>query len=139
MHHDPNRSPVGWYVGSYLLRLVQIKAQGRPKRAQRFLSWENTVLVRARSFDHAYARITKIGRAKARRYRGSAKTFPVRWIYEGVTDLLPVYERLRDGAEITWTERSPMTLKALRLLVKSRRTLRSGPVTPDIVGGDGER
>jgi hypothetical protein len=135
MHHDPNRSPVGWYVGSYLLRFVEIKSGGRPK--QKFLSWENTVLVKARSFDHAYARITKIGRAKARLYRGGAKAFPVRWIYEGVTDLLPVYERLRDGAEITWTERSAMTAKALRLLVKSKRTLRGGPVTPGIIGGGG--
>ena len=47
----------------------------------------------------------------------------MRWIYLGVTDLLPVYETLRDGAEIMWTERSPRTVKTLRRLVKSKRTL----------------
>ena len=123
MSYDPNRSPVGWYVASYLLRFVEIQPAPKDNPRRRFLSWENTVLVKARSLEHAYAKVTKIGRAKTRPYRGGPQGIPVRWVYEGVTDLLPVYEKLRDGAEIMWTERTPRTVKALRTLVKSKKTL----------------
>ena len=123
MRHEANHSPVGWYVGSYLLRFVEIRAAGNNDPRRRFLSWENTVLVKARSLERAYAKVAKIGRAKTKPYRGGLKGFPVRWIYEGVTDLLPVYETLQDGAEIMWTERSPRTVKSLRRLVKSKRML----------------
>jgi len=124
MPHDPNRSPVGWYVGSYLLRFIEIGAAGNNDPRRRFLSWENTVLVKARSFDDAYAKVTKIGRAKTRPYRGGPDGTPVRWIFEGVTDVLPVYEKIQHGAEIIWAERTPRTLKTLRQLVKSKRALR---------------
>ena len=123
MPYDVTHSPVGWYIGSYLLRFVEIGAAGNDDPRRRFLSWENTVLVRARSLERAYAKVVKLGRAKTKPYRGGPKGFPVRWIYEGVTDLLPVYETLKDGAEVMWTERSPKTVKSLRRLVKSKRTL----------------
>ena len=123
MNYDVNRSPVGWYVGSYLLRFVEIQAAGNVSPRRKFHSWENTVLVRAKSLKHAYAKVERIGRSKTKPYRGGRTGIPVRWIYEGVTDLLPVYEKLRDGAEIMWTERSPRTVKALRQLVKSKRAL----------------
>lgn len=123
MSHDPNRSPVGWYVASYLLRFVEIQSPGNDDPRQKYLSWENTVLVKARSLEHAYAKVTKIGRAKTKPYRGGPRGIPVRWVYEGVTDLLPVYDKLRDGAEIMWTERTPRTVQTLRMLVKSKKAL----------------
>ena len=123
MNYDVNRSPVGWYVGSYLLRFVEIQAASNASPRRKFHSWENTVLVRAKSLKHAHAKVARIGRSKTKPYRGGRTGIPVRWIYEGVTDLLPVYEKLRDGAEIMWTERSPRTVKTLRQLVKSKRTL----------------
>ena len=123
MNYDVNRSPVGWYVGSYLLRFIEIQTVGNSSRRRKFLSWENTVLVRAKNLKHAYEKVARIGRSKTKPYRGDRAGIPVRWIYEGVTDLLPVYEKLRDGAEIMWTERSPRTVKTLRQLVKSKRTL----------------
>ena len=123
MSYDPNRSPVGWYVASYLLRFVEIQAPRNDHPRRKYRSWENTVLVKARSLEDAYAKVTKIGRAKTTPYRGGPKRIPVRWVYEGVTDLLPVYDKLRDGAEIMWTERTPRTVKTLRMLVKSKKAL----------------
>jgi hypothetical protein len=122
MNYDPS-SHVGWYVASYLLRFVEVPAARKDNPHRKFLSWENTVLVKARSLEHAYTKVTKIGRAKSRLYRGGPKGIPVRWVYEGVTDLLPVCEKLRDGAEIMWTERTPRTVKTLRALVKSKKVL----------------
>ena len=123
MSYDPNRSAVSWYVASYLLRFVEIQAALKNNPRRKFRSWENTVLVKARSPEHAYAKVTRIGRAKTRPYRGGPKGIPVRLVYEGVTDLLPVYEKLRDGAEIMWTERTPRTVRTLRTLVKSKKVL----------------
>jgi Domain of unknown function (DUF4288) len=123
MPYDKNTSPVGWYVGSYLLRFVRTEASAKNDPGRRFLSWENTVLVKARSLDQAYAKVERLGRAKTMSYRGESKGIPVRWIFEGVTDLLPLYERLRDGAEIMWTERSPRTLRSLHGLVKTKAKL----------------
>jgi Domain of unknown function (DUF4288) len=122
MNYDANRSPVGWYVGSYLLRFVEIEATTTANPRRRFHSWENTVLVKAKSFKQAYEKVARIGHSQTESYRGGREGVLVRWIYEGVTDLLPVYERLRDGAEIMWTRRNPRTVKALRRLVKSKRT-----------------
>jgi hypothetical protein len=124
MAYDRNRSPVGWYVASYLLRFVEIGAAGNNNPRRKFLSWENTVLVKARSLDHAYAKVAKIGLAHSKPYRGGPDGIPVRWIFEGVTELLPVYEKIEDGAEIMWAERSPKMLKTLRRLVRPKRALR---------------
>jgi hypothetical protein len=123
MPYDRSKSPAGWYVGSYLLRFVEMNASGNNSSRRRFLSWENTVLVKARSLNQAYVKVERLGRAKTKPYRGGPQGIPVRWIFEGVTDLLPLYERLRDGAEIMWTERSPRTLKNLRGLVRSKAKL----------------
>jgi hypothetical protein len=123
MPRDRNRLPAGWYVGSYLLRFVALDASGHDLPRKRFLSWENTVLVKATSPGQAYTKVEKIGLAKTRPCRGGQRGMPVRWTFEGVTDLLPMYERLRDGAEIMWTERSPRTLKTLRQLVRPKAAL----------------
>lgn len=120
MPYDRNCSPVDWYVASYLLRLIEIERKGNNDPNRRFLSWENTVLIKAKSLDEAYSKVLRIGRESCRPYRGGSKGILVRWVFEGVTELLPVYEKIEDGAEIMWAEHSPKTLKTLRRLVKSK-------------------
>ena len=121
MAYDKNVSPVGWYVGSYLLRFVELKDVDRNDPEKRFLSWENTVLVQADSLDAAYAKVEKIARLAAKPYRGGPEGVPVKWEYLGITELLPIYEELADGAEIAWAEHSPRKLKKLRQWVKPKR------------------
>lgn len=52
--------------------------------------------------------------------RGGSKGIPVRWVFEGVSELLPVYEKIEDGAEIMWAQHSPRMLRTLRRLVKPK-------------------
>ena len=59
----------------------------------RFPSWESAVLVRAALRD-----------------------------YLGVTEVLPIYEELEDGAEIAWQQRSPRTLRKLKELVGDKES-----------------
>jgi len=122
--YDRNISPVDWYMGAYLLRFMEL---GDPKRndpERRFLSWENTVLVRASTFDEAFAKVEAIGKSNATRYRGGPEGVPVKWQYLGVTQLLPIYEEVGDGAEIAWAEHRGRTLKNLRRLVKKKQELK---------------
>jgi Domain of unknown function (DUF4288) len=120
MAYDKKLSPVGWYVGSYLLRFVELSAQDRSDPEKRFSSWENTVLVKATSLEEAYAKVERIAKQNSKPYRGGSEGVRVQWEYLGVTDLLPIYEEIQDGAEIAWAERSPRKLKNLRQLVKTK-------------------
>jgi hypothetical protein len=43
------RSPVGWYVGTYQLRFVELADRKKNDPKRRFLCWENTVLVKAKN------------------------------------------------------------------------------------------
>lgn len=123
--YDPNLSPVGWYVGSFLLRFVEIGAKGNNNPKRRFLSWQNTILVKAKSLDHAFEKVVKVANSQTTPYKGGPDGIPVQWIFEGVTELLPVYEEIEDGSEIMWCERKPRTLSNLRKLVKPKSAFKS--------------
>ena len=114
---DKNISPVGWYVGAYLLRFIELEDKDNFDPERRFLSWENTVIVKAKNLDEAYKKIEKIGKSDTKSYKGGPEGVPVKWIYEGITELLPIYEELEDGSEIMWGERKPRKLKNLKKLV----------------------
>ena len=58
-----NIAPYGWYVGSYLSRFIALAEDGNDDPERRFLTWENTVLVRASDLDEAYDKIVKIDAA----------------------------------------------------------------------------
>lgn len=115
--HDPNISPVGWYVGSYLIRFIEVQDKQNADSESEFLSWENTVLVKAKDLEEAYTKIEQIGREQDSPYKGGEEGILVNWVYQGITSLLPIYEELEDGAEIMWTERESIKLKDLRKMV----------------------
>lgn len=124
MTHDKNLSPVGWYVVSYLLRFVELDDDRKDDDEARFLSWENTILVRASTLDEAYKKGMTVARENAKPYRGGTEGVPVQWKLVGITDVLPIYEELADGAEILWTERAPRKLKNLKQMVRQKGSFR---------------
>ena len=128
MAYDKNISPVGWYLGSYLLRFVELKDKRRNNPEKKFISWENTVLVKASSLDTAYTKVERIGKQSSKPYRGGPDGIPVRWEYLGVTELLPIYEEIDDGAEIAWAEHAPTTLRKLKQMVKPKGSFRQEPI-----------
>lgn len=115
-----NISPVGWYVGTYLIRFIELEALDNDDLDKRFLSWENTVIVKAKDLDEAYDKLVAIAKETTHPYKGDSKGTPVQWIFEGVTELLPIYEDLEDGSEIMWTEHNSKKLKTLRNRIKRR-------------------
>ena len=112
-------SPVGWYVGSYLLRFIELDSTGNDDPDGKFLAWENTVIVRAGKLDEAYAKVVALANSQTDPYKGGAEGVPVQWIFEGVTELLPIFEPLEDGCEIMWAEHKAVRLSELRQRAKS--------------------
>ena len=112
-------SPVGWYVGSYLLRFIELDSSGNDDPEGTFLVWENTVIVRAGNLEEAYAKLVAIANSGTDSYKGGTEGVPVQWVFEGVTELLPIYEPLEDGAEIMWAEHEAVRLSELRQRAKS--------------------
>lgn len=119
--YDNSISPVGWYICSYLIRFVEVNDPKKNDEHARFLSWENTILIQAQSSSQAYEKAVQIAKKSEYPYLGGEKGVEVQWIFEGITEVVPVYEPLEDGAEIMWCERSPRKLKNLRALVLSEK------------------
>lgn len=47
----------------------------------------------------------------------------MRWIFEGLTTLVAVFEELEDGAEIAWIEHENKAIKTVKKWVKSKENL----------------
>jgi hypothetical protein len=124
MAYDKNVAPFGWYLGSYLLRFMELDDPRLNDPDRRFLSWENTVLVRGDSWKEAFRKTEKIGRGHTQKYKGGVKGVPVKWEYVGVTQVLPIYEEIADGAEIAFTQRGPRTLRSLKELTTTIKGVR---------------
>ena len=118
--HDKNRSPVGWYIGTYLVRFVELDDGHNDDPEARFLAWENTIIVRADSMDEAYDKVVQEALLHTEPYKGGPDGVPVRWVFEGVTELLPIYEELEDGAEVMWAEHRAKKLKNIRRLIRQK-------------------
>jgi hypothetical protein len=115
--HSRNRSPYGWWIAT---EVVQFVPEGRrtTDSNRRFLVWENTRLIRAKDRDEAYEKAIEIGRAgmPGEADRGE-------WRFVGISVLLPIYEKLDDGAEIIWDDRGMMSARRIKSLVKKKRDL----------------
>ena len=122
--YDKFTSPVEWYVGTYFLRFIELSDTKNDDLEERFDAWENTVIVKAKSFDEAYDKVTEIGKQSSKPYKGGADGVPVQWVFEGVSELLPIYEKLEDGAEIMYREHHAKKLKDIRQYVREKRELR---------------
>jgi hypothetical protein len=117
MSRKSDVSPVDWYVGTYQLRFIELSDRRKNDPKRRFLCWENTVLVKARNIREAHRKVVKVGEAHSKPYKGGPDAVDVQWLFEGVIDLLPVYEEIEDGSEIMWAERT-RTLEGMRKLAK---------------------
>ena len=117
---DKNVSPVGWYVASYILRFVVLDRPDKDNPDARFLTWENTIIVKANNLDEAYDKTVKDANLGTDPYENTDGA-DVQWVFEGVTEVLPIYEELEDCAEIMWAERRPRKLRNIRKRVRRKK------------------
>jgi hypothetical protein len=126
-HWSKNISPVDWYVAFILVRFEWYD-EDKSHTSRRCLAWENQILIKANNPEEAYAKAIELGEAqeengemwevgnKERKRKG-------RWRFEGLTSLIPLYDELQDGAEISWKEHKNCTVKKIQSRVKQKETL----------------
>ncbi len=125
MEFDKNISPIGWYIASYVLRFVELAEAGNDDPEQKFLAWENTILIEAASIDEAFDKVLTFSSRETTSYRGGKKGVNVQWIFEGITELLPVYEKIEDGSELMYREYQ-RKLKNIRKRVRPKDSFVTG-------------
>ena len=112
--HNKDVSPVGWYLCSYICRFLEVDDAKQDNLDQEFKCWENTVLIKAESPIEAFEKTESIGLEHAEPYKGGDGGVLVQWKYEGVSNILPIYEEIEDGAELIWTEHEAVKLSKLK-------------------------
>lgn len=108
----------------YLLRFVELNEADNEDEEARFISWENTILVKATSLEHAYDKGYLFALEATKPYNRGPAGVPVQWQLVGITEVLPIYEEIEDCAEIAWTERAPRQLKTLKRMVGTKDSFR---------------
>lgn len=111
------RQPKGRF---YLAELVQ---ECRRRGLKTSVVWVNIHLIKARSAKEAYAKAVKNGKAHNLRYRAGEKGLPARWIFRGLRQLIPIYEKLADGSEIMFESHERITPAGVRKMIRSPNRL----------------
>jgi hypothetical protein len=115
-----NISPYGWWIASYLMRYEQEREDiSNPKR--RCLAWENTIILKAQDRDEAYQKAMEF--ALAEEDDKTDRQGLGKWVCEGLTSLLPIYDKLEDGTEVIWTEHKNKTVKTIKSWIKKKEEL----------------
>lgn len=117
-----HRSPTGWWIASYIERAVWDDAR-RPPESSRCTAWENTIIFKAKGRDSAYSKAVRLGSSNKSTFSDDAGKRVGRWVFEGLTSLLPIYDELGDGAEVFWRNHSGRALKSVRAMVKKKGEL----------------
>jgi hypothetical protein len=86
--------------------------------------WINTHLIRANSPDEAYEKALNLGKLYEDTWTNSDGEQVISR-FRGLRDLLLVYEKLEDGAEIMWEEQEDVSEQDIQEMIKPRTQLGS--------------
>jgi hypothetical protein len=118
-----NRTRHGWWVASYIERFEYFD-ENRRNLNRRCLAWENTILVKARNREEAWRRAVAHGKlSEGSEAYDSDTGRRGAWRFEGLTSLLPIYDRLEHGAELIWVEHHGRSVRRIRSLVRKKHAL----------------
>ena len=101
---DKFRSPTGWWIGSLVFK------KSNPNDSK---CWINTYLIEENAIEGAFSKLEKIGREEEESF---SQAFSYSSKFIGICELMPVYEDLRDKAEILWQELDESEGKDVELL-----------------------
>lgn len=104
-----------WFFADIVL---EIQVEDDPRNVVHI----NTHLLKAKCAEEAFGKARKIGAENEDEYENSSgKKVTVR--FRGLGELLPIYEKLEDGAEIWFKERIGLSDSEVAALVVNRRNL----------------
>lgn len=76
--------------------------------------------MQADNIDDAYDKVVEEAMTYTNEYKGGLEGVPVKWEFEGITDLLPIHDKLEHGTEIMFEEHENRQLKTVRNWVRSK-------------------
>jgi hypothetical protein len=118
-----NRTRHGWWIATYIERF-EYYDEDTSNLNRRCLAWENTILIKARTREEAWRKALAEGRLSEGSEAWDGETGRKgAWHFEGLTSLLPIYDRLEHGAELIWVEHTGRTVRRVRALVKKKHQL----------------
>lgn len=133
-----NHSPHGWWIASYMQRAAWDDERTLSDNT-RCLAWENTIIIQAPDREAAYAKAIAFASLGTTEFEDtSRRNRKGHWVLEGLTSLLPIYDELKDGAEVLWVEHENRTIKTIRSRVRPKAQLEVFDDTPsvgDVIGG----
>jgi hypothetical protein len=135
---EKNKSPHGWWIATIVERYEHFD-EDKTKLNRRCTAWMNTVLIKACSRDEAYRKAIAQGKIGTDSICGPEGGRQGHWVFEGLASLLPIYEKLEDGAEIMWEQAVNVTVKTVRARVKEKRELECFQDDVPTTSGDTQR
>ena len=103
-----------WFVASIVMSEIDVHNSSLTSEN----TWENTYLVKSENISSAYDKATSIGKSECRTYNSDKDVRGTQWVFLGVSELVPVFEDIEDGAEILWTDHSSMHIDEARSLTR---------------------
>lgn len=130
-----NKSRYGWWVATIVERYEHFD-EDKTNLNRRCTSWMNTVLIKATNRDEAYRKAIAQGKLGTLSICGPEGGRQGHWVFEGLASLLPICDKLEDGAEIIWQQATNITVKTVKACVRKRRNLECyQDVIPDNTNG----
>ena len=117
-----NKSRYGWWIATIVERYEHFD-ENKANLNRRCTAWMNTVLIKAASRDEAYRKAIAHGKRGTVSICGPEGGRQGHWFFEGLASLLPIYEKLEDGAELMWEQSVNITVKTVKAGIKEKREL----------------
>jgi hypothetical protein len=115
----PVKGVRGRSQGWYLAELVQ---ECRVAGKSTSLVWINTHCLKAKSAAEAYRKAVTLGKAHNSSYKNIHQK-PVTWRFRGLRELLPIYEKIADGAELFYETHTRLTSSGVRKMLIKKQVL----------------
>ena len=119
---DQNRSPVGWYLATYMERF-EFEGEDKSNLRRRCRAWENTILVKAATPSEAYRSAVRHAKITEKTPWKNSRGENGRLVFEGLTHLVPIYDALEDGAEVCWNDHQNVSVQKIKSMVTAKHNL----------------
>lgn len=106
-----------WYIAHEILYFEP--RFRRKSKGTELTVWENLILIKAKSPQQAYEKAIEHGRASEQAVRIDGEHGKCR--FRGLRDLILVYDKLEDGAELEWRVLQASSVRLKRLVTTKQK------------------
>ena len=110
-----------WFI-AFMIEAFFLFGKAKTRRTK-VTAYENVILVRANDKKEAYRKAMNFGRKNIGSVCVDARGRKGKWKFMGLADLLPIYERLSDGAELYWKKHVGKSIPKIEQMVRTRKEI----------------